>query len=148
MSSNKLLTIGFTRKSAEQFFSKLCKAGAERLLDVRLNNISQLAGFTKRDDLKYFLRTLLNIDYFHLLELAPSQEMLDRYKKQKGIDWAEYTARYLELLRERRVEETLDQALFQNACLLCSEDKPHHCHRRLAAEYLKSHWGNLQVIHL
>ena len=143
-----MLTIGFTKKTAEQFFTKLTSAGAQRVLDVRLNNVSQLAGFAKRGDLKYFLQAICGIDYIHLPELAPNQTMLDAFKKQKGMEWSEYSDRYVQLLRERKVEEKLDQSLLQNGCLLCSEDKPHHCHRRLAAEYLSQHWGNAQIIHL
>jgi uncharacterized protein (DUF488 family) len=148
MTEIRLLTIGFTKKTAERFFTTLSSAGAERLLDVRLNNVSQLAGFAKREDLKYFLKAICKTDYIHLPELAPNQAILDAFKKQKGMEWSEYADQYLQLLRTRRVEETLDRALFQNGCLLCSEDTPHHCHRRLAAEYLRQHWGNLQIVHL
>ena len=69
----RLFTIGFTKKSAEGFFTNLSKAGVKRVIDIRLNNMSQLAGFTKRDDLRYFLRTICNIDYIHLPELAPNK---------------------------------------------------------------------------
>ncbi len=141
-------TIGFTRKSAETFFGLLRKAEVRTLLDVRLNNISQLAGFAKKPDLKYFLSELLGAGFIELRDLAPEKEMLKRYQK-KELSWESYAAEYLELLATRRVETKLDIALFDKGCLLCSEDKPHHCHRRLAVEYLNSQWDNrLKVTHL
>ena len=148
----RLLTIGFTRKSAETFFETLRGAGAARVLDVRLHNTSQLAGFAKRDDLAYLLRATHGIGYVHLTDLAPTAEMLDTYKKHKGKKhegaWEAYEAAYRGLLRERRVEETLDRSLFDGGCLLCSEPTPHHCHRRVAAEYLAAAWGDVTVTHL
>lgn len=143
----KVFTIGFTRKTAETFFGKLRESGAKRVVDVRLNNISQLAGFAKKDDLKYFLKELCDMDYLHLPQLAPTQEMLDEYKKQKG-DWTRYAQRFLDLMRERQVENKVPRDVIADGCLLCSEDKPHQCHRRLVAEYLKKHWGDLDIQHL
>lgn len=143
----KLYTIGFTKKSAEQFFTKLCKAGVKRIVDVRLNNISQLAGFTKRDDLQYFAKTICDIDYVHFPELAPTQDILDEYKKLKG-DWSVYEKKFLELIKQRRIEETVSKDILDNSCLLCSEHKPHHCHRRLVAEYLKDKWSDIDIIHI
>lgn len=143
----KVFTIGFTQKKARQFFELLRASGARRVVDVRLNNVSQLAGFTKKDDLAYFLRELCQMDYVHLPELAPTQAMLDAYKKQKG-DWATYEERFLALMRERQIEKTVPKDVIAEGCLLCSEDKPHHCHRRLVAEYLKQHWGDVDVVHL
>ena len=142
-------TIGFTKTTAEGFFRRLADACVRRIIDVRLNNRSQLAGFAKRDDLKYFLRALAGIEYVHEPMLAPTQDILDALKKQKG-PWGEYERAFLALMRERRVEEKLDTGLFDNACLLCSEDKPHHCHRRLVAEYLSEAWpdADLRVVHL
>lgn len=142
----KLFTIGFTKKSAQEFFTALRRAGATKLIDVRLNNVSQLAGFTKRRDLEYFLGAISGMEYVHLLELAPTQEMLDAYKKGDR-NWASYETRFLELIKERRVEE-LPRDLFANACLLCSEQTPHRCHRRLVAEYLKAHWPHVDIVHL
>lgn len=143
-----LYTIGFTRKKAEYFFSTLKQSGVKRVLDVRLNNVSQLAGFAKKDDLVYFLRELGEMEYIHLTELAPTQEMLDAYKKHKG-DWSVYEDQFLQLMAQRRIEEKLDKEIIAEGCLLCSEDQPHHCHRRLVAEYLQHHWGSaLQVTHL
>lgn len=143
----RLYTIGFTKKSAEEFFTKLKEAGVLRILDVRLNNTSQLAGFSKREDLEYFLRAINGMGYAHLSEMAPTQDILTAYKKEKG-DWTVYERLFLELIRGRRIEDQPDRGLFQNGCLLCSEDKPHHCHRRLVAEYLAEKWGNVEVIHL
>jgi uncharacterized protein (DUF488 family) len=143
----KLYTIGFTKTTAEYFFSRLSKAGVKIVVDVRLNNISQLAGFAKRNDLQYFLKTVCGIGYEHRLELAPTQDILDAYKKHRG-DWTVYEQRFLELLARRKIEETFSRSTVDKACLLCSEDKPHHCHRRLVAEYLKKKWGDVDIIHL
>ena len=143
----KLFTIGFTKKSAEVFFGKLQRAGVKRLLDVRLNNVSQLAGFSKRDDLRYFTQALCNAEYEHVPALAPTKDILDAYKKNKG-DWSVYEKQFLTLMRERRIEEKVSREQLDGGCLLCSEDKPHHCHRRLVAEYLKEKWGDVQIEHL
>lgn len=143
----RISTIGFTKKSAEQFFETLRKAGTRRVVDVRLNNVSQLVGFAKKNDLAYFLDRICQIDYAHLPSLAPTQEILDGYKK-KGGNWDDYERRFLDLMDERRIAEKIEPQLLEDACLLCSEDKPHHCHRRLVAEYLKEHWGNVEIEHL
>jgi uncharacterized protein (DUF488 family) len=143
----KLFTIGFTKKSAQRFFELLRASGAKRLVDVRLNNVSQLAGFAKRDDLAFFVREICGMEYLHLPQLAPTQEMLDAYKKEKG-DWNAYETRFLALMKQRRIEETVPQEVLADSCLLCSEDKPHHCHRRLVAEYLNHHWGDIEIAHL
>ena len=143
----RIATIGFTRKPARRFFGLLREAGVKRVLDVRLNNASQLAGFAKRDDLAWFLGELGGIDYVHLPSLAPTPELLGDYRKRR-IDWDTYAERYLDLMRARRVEEAISRELVDAGCLLCSEHQPHHCHRRLAAEYLDAHWGGLQVQHL
>jgi uncharacterized protein (DUF488 family) len=142
-----LFTIGFTKKSARQFFETLKASGAKRVVDVRLNNVSQLAGFAKRDDLEFFLKEVCRIGYVHLPDLAPTPEMLDEYKKLKG-DWATYEKRFLDLMEKRRIENSVPKEIVADGCLLCSEDKPHHCHRRLVAEYLKQHWGKLDIVHL
>jgi uncharacterized protein (DUF488 family) len=143
----KIFTIGFTKKSAETFFARLKNAGVKRLVDIRLNNVSQLAGFTKRDDLRYFTKAICNIEYIHLLDLAPTQEILDAYKKQKG-DWVLYGKQFLDLMRSRHIEETTSRNVLDGGCLLCSEEKPNHCHRRLVAEYLKEHWGDVEIEHI
>jgi uncharacterized protein (DUF488 family) len=143
----KLFTIGFTKKSAEAFFTKLQRAGVRRLVDVRLNNVSQLAGFTKKDDLRYFVKEICHVDYVHLPALAPTKDILDAYKKNKG-DWGVYEQQFLDLMRKRRIEDTIPRESLDGGCLLCSEDKPHHCHRRLVAEYLKEKWGGVEIEHL
>ena len=143
----RILTIGFTKKSAERFFETLTKSGAKRVVDVRLNNGSQLAGFAKKDDLAYFLDQICHIDYRHVPTLAPTKEMLDGYKKNGG-SWDDYERKFLALMAECRIEEKLERELLKDACLLCSEDKPYHCHRRLVAEYLKEHWGDVEIEHL
>lgn len=143
----KIFSIGFTKKNAEQFFTRLKQAGLERVVDTRLNNVSQLAGFTKKNDLCFFLREICHIDYVHLPELAPTQDILDAYKKNGG-DWPTYERQFLALMAKRRVEATLDKKLIVGGCLLCSEATPDHCHRRLVAEYLREKWGDVDIQHL
>ena len=140
----KLYTIGFTRKSAETFFTQLKKSGVRTLIDTRLNNRSQLSGFAKQNDLQYFLREIGKIDYLHLPQLAPTQDILDAFKKRKGT-WEAYERSFLTLMLSRKIEEEFQPELFDNACLLCSEHKPHHCHRRLVAEYLRAKWGGIKI---
>lgn len=142
----KLFTIGFTKKSAEDFFSRLSKAHVKKLVDVRLNNVSQLSGFAKKDDLRYFASVICGIGYEQLPELAPTQDILDAYKKTKGA-WSVYAEKFLELMARRKIED-IDRSQLDGGCLLCSEDKPHHCHRRLVAEYLRGKWGNVEIEHL
>ncbi|MCD8488363.1 MAG: DUF488 domain-containing protein [Desertifilum sp.] len=145
--SIQIFTIGFTQKSAKQFFETLSNAGVKRVIDTRLNNVSQLAGFAKKNDLAYFLEKIGGISYSHVLDLAPTQTILDEYKKQKG-DWETYEKKFLQLMAERQIEDTLTPEQLDGGCLLCSEAKPHFCHRRLVAEYLHQKWGNLKVYHL
>ena len=144
----KLFTIGFTKKSAETFFTRLKDSGVKRLVDVRLNNVSQLAGFAKKDDLRYFTKAICNIEYVHLPQLAPTAEILNPYKKAKNGDWELYERQFLELIRARHIESTTPRELLDGACLLCSEEKPHHCHRRLVAEYLKDKWSDVDIEHI
>lgn len=122
-------------------------SGASTLVDVRLNNVSQLAGFAKRDDLRYFLREICGMAYVHRSDLAPTQPMLDAYRKGGGT-WAEYEHQFLQLMKRRRIEETASRELLDNSVLLCSEDKPDYCHRRLVAEYLARHWEGVDIKHL
>ena len=142
----KLFTIGFTKTSAENFFSRLSKAHVKKLIDVRLNNVSQLAGFAKKDDLRYFAKAINGIGFEHLPELAPTQDILDAYKKSNG-SWAVYAEKFLDLMARRKIEN-IDRSRLDGGCLLCSEDKPHYCHRRLVAEYLKDKWGDVEIEHL
>lgn len=143
----KLFTIGFTKTSAEHFFTRLQRAGVARIADVRLNNVSQLAGFAKKDDLQYFSKVICGIGYTHVPLLAPEKAMLDEYRKSTH-NWQIYEDRFLNLMRQRQIEQQLFPSDFDGACLLCSEDKPHHCHRRLAAEYLRSKWPDVEIVHL
>jgi len=140
-------TIGFTKKSAETFFTKLRESGVQRLMDVRLNNSSQLAGFAKRDDLRFFLKSLADIEYEHVPELAPTKDILDAYKKHGGA-WEVYEAEFMELMSRRGIENHLSKESFQSSCLLCSEHLPKLCHRRLVIEYLQDKWGGISVSHL
>jgi uncharacterized protein (DUF488 family) len=145
----EVYTTGFTKKTAAQFFGSLKLVGIKRLVDVRLNNSSQLAGFTKKEDLPFFLKEICGIEYIHESLLAPTQEMLDAYKKRKG-SWSEYEQRFLALMQERRIEEKIQPALFEiPTVLLCSEATAEHCHRRLVLEYLRDKWGGrIEVVHL
>ena len=144
----EIYTTGFTKKTAEQFFESLRRAGIRRLLDIRLNNSSQLAGFSKRDDLAYFLRLICDAEYQHEPLLAPTQEMLDDFKKRKG-SWEAYERQFLALMRERRIEERIDRRQFAvPTVLLCSETTAEQCHRRLVLEYLQAKWGDIEIVHL
>jgi len=143
----RIYTIGFTKKSARTFFELLRASGAKRVVDVRLNNVSQLAGFAKKDDLAYFLRNICCMEYVHEPRLAPTQEILDAFKKQKG-DWKVYEPAFLKLMRERKVEDVIAREIIADGVLLCSEETPEHCHRRLVAEYLRDKWGDVEIIHL
>src|ERR1035441_1237972 len=146
----EIYSIGFTQKSASQFFGTLKAHGIERLLDVRLNNTSQLAAFAKQADLAYFLREICGAAYEHEPLLAPTQEMLDAYKKRKG-GWDAYEEGFLALMRARNIESTLDKERFaRKTVLLCSEPTAEHCHRRLVLEYLQKrseeHTSELQSL--
>ena len=147
MDSATLFTVGFTRKSARDFFGLLRKACVKRLIDVRLNNVSQLAGFTKRDDLAFFLQEICDCAYEHRPVFAPTQTILENYKK--GImTWDEYERVFKALMTERQVEDQVNVGHLDHACLLCSEPTPQNCHRRLVAEYLREKLGPVQIIHL
>jgi uncharacterized protein (DUF488 family) len=142
-----LFTIGFTKKSARQFFTLLQTAGVRRLVDVRLNNASQLAGFAKKNDLAYFLEKICGIDYIHLPQWAPDQVLLEQYKKKKK-DFSAYEKTYLTLLKQRDMEKTGVPRIRDKDCLLCSEHEPDFCHRRLAAEYIKTFRPDMAIVHL
>jgi len=143
----KLYTIGFTKKSASQFFETLRNAGVRRVVDVRLNNVSQLAGFTKKQDLAYFLEKIDDIRYVHAPLLAPTQPLLDSYKK-RGAKWSEYEHRFLDLIKDRQIEASWAPEMRDGDCLLCSEERPDHCHRRLVAEYLAANIDGIRIQHL
>lgn len=143
----KIFSIGFTEKSAEKFFNLIKSQSIRTLVDVRLNNVSQLAGFAKKNDLQYFLKEICAVDYTHIPDLAPTKEMLNPYKKG-DISWDEYEDKFLNLMAKRNIER-IDKSMIEDGCLLCSEHKPHHCHRRLVIEYLNSHWDtDFEVKHL
>ncbi|RKR36592.1 DUF488 domain-containing protein [Paraburkholderia sp. BL17N1] len=144
----QVASIGFTGKTAQQFFDLLKNAEVRTVLDIRLSNTSQLAGFAKKQDLPFFLDKLCGAAYQEMPELAPEPDLFKRYKADE-LTWGEFSAAYVELIARRRVESNLDVDLFRSACLLCSEHLPHHCHRRLALEYLNSHWNSrLNITHL
>lgn len=142
-----LFTIGFTQKSAQDFFSRLKSAGVKTVIDTRLNRTSQLSGFAKESDLRFFVRELCNADYRVEASFAPTEPMLKAYKSGKST-WDEYESEFKSLIASRRIERVFDRGQLQSACLLCSEDQPHHCHRRLVAEYLRETLGGIDVVHL
>ena len=144
----KLYTVGFTKKSAERFFDLLSENGVGRLIDIRLNRHGQLSGFSKQEDLAYFLDRLIACDYRHLPVLAPTNDILTDYRKDHK--WDEYVRRFEALMDERNVPSALDKSLFAEtpSCLLCSEATPERCHRRLVAERLTRSWPELEVVHL
>ncbi len=144
----KINTIGFTKKNAQTFFNFIKHENVSTLIDVRLNNVSQLAAYAKRDDLKFFLRELCDSDYVHIPDLAPTKELLNSYKKGH-ISWEHYQDSFLNLMAQRNVERILQPSLLNDSCLLCSEHEPHFCHRRLVTEYLNAHSDfNFTVKHL
>jgi uncharacterized protein (DUF488 family) len=145
----KLFTIGFTQKSAEQFFSLLSQAGVRRVVDIRLRPSGQLAGFARKEDLPYFLKHLAKgCEYIHLPELAPTKDILDGYRG--GGAWVDYERQFQALLDERNVPDNLDRESFERlpSCLLCSEATPEQCHRRLVAERIQARWPGVEIIHL
>lgn len=147
MSTNKLYTIGFTKVSAETFFGKLRKAGVRKILDIRLNNDSQLAGFAKKENLKFFLKEILGCGYVHMPAMAPTQQILDDYKNRL-IEWEDYEKQFNELISTRHVHQNVTMEELNMACLLCAEPMPDKCHRRLIAEYLKDKFPDLEIRHL
>lgn len=147
MDNINLYTIGFTKKNAENFFTLLKKNGVKKIIDVRLNNVSQLAGFTKQDDLKYFLKELCRIEYYYYGQLAPTEDILKRYKN-KEISWEQYELEFNSLITKRKIEAIISLDLLTDACLLCSEATAEHCHRRLLAEYFKKVYKQINIIHL
>ncbi|MDQ3844071.1 MAG: DUF488 domain-containing protein [Bacteroidota bacterium] len=143
----KLYTIGFTGKSAEQFFTLLKGAAVRKIVDTRINNVSQLAGFAKGSDLQFFAREIGNIGYEHNIDFSPTKELLTRYRNKK-LSWEEYEVEYLNLLDMRKVAQKTDIEKLHEHCLLCSEHTPEKCHRRLLAEYLKQVKNDVEIIHL
>ena len=143
-----LYTIGFTKKSAEQFFNLLKNNNVKQLVDVRISNSSQLAGFAKGKDLEFFVKEICHIPYRHITDFAPSKELLDLWHKQE-VTWEEYEKTYIQLLKERNVLRDYGVKSFDGSCFLCSEDTPEQCHRRLLAEYLQKHSKEkVTIVHL
>lgn len=143
-----LYTIGFTQRGAKSFFGTLESIQAQCLIDVRLRNDSQLAGFTRKRDLPYFLDRILGAGYVHEVLLAPTADLLSDYRGGR-MSWDEYELRFLNLLKTRRVDTELSPEMVRDrSVLLCSEPSPERCHRRLVAEYLSSAWGGIRIIHL
>ena len=146
--TTKVFSIGFTKTTAQKFFERLRKANVRKVVDVRIHNKSQLSGFAKSDDLAYFLREIAGIEYQHLPLLAPEEDALSKYRSG-AIGWPAYETRFLDLMSSRHIEDRLTPEMLEGACLLCSEDTPHQCHRRLVLEYLNRKWGpQLLVRHL
>ena len=143
----KIFTMGFTKKNAERFFTLLKKNGIKKLVDIRLNNHSQLAGFTKGEDLKYFLKELAGIDYEHDLDFAPTKELLKNYQGKK-ISWNDYEKEFNQILETRMKNKLTDPNEYNMACFLCSEPTPEKCHRRLVAEFLNARFQNVDVAHI
>ncbi len=143
----KTFTIGFTKKTAEQFFEALSRNGVKSLTDIRLNNKSQLAAFAKEEDLRYFLKKICAIEYRHLPQCAPTEELLKKYQK-KEIDWKGYENEYNDLINKRNVAKLFDEGTLDNTCFLCSEPTPEKCHRRLLVEYLKDHFPDIEIVHI
>ncbi len=142
-------TIGFSQKSAEEFFNLLKNNKVKRLVDTRLNNKSQLAGFSGVKHLPYFLK-LHNIEYEYKPEWAPSKELLTGYR-DKSINWDEYVKVYNQLLIDRNIAKNISNegvASLDNIALLCSEPTAELCHRRLLSEYFMQHFDNVKVKHL
>jgi len=143
----KLYTIGFTGKPAEKFFNLLTSSGVKKIVDTRINNVSQLAGFAKGSDLKFFAKEIGDISYEHNIDFAPTKELLTRYRNKK-MTWEEYEIEYLNLLDMRKIASKTDIEKLHENCLLCSEHTPEKCHRRLLAEYLKHVKSDVEIIHL
>ena len=146
MSSIDLYTVGFTRKSAEQFFDVLKRARVRCVIDVRLNRTSQLAGFAKARDLAYFLQTICGAEYRAVPQFAPTREMLKTYRA--AGDWDAYKTAFWGLIAERQIETVVNPVDLHRACLLCAEASPEKCHRRLVAEYLKERYPEIAIHHL
>ena len=144
-----LYTIGFTKKNAKKFFGLLKNAGIKKLIDIRINNSSQLAGFAKGADLEFFMKEICNADYVHITDLAPTKELLKDYQ-DKVIDWTGYTIIFNKLMQSRRIAERYRVEDLDQCCFLCTEDTPEKCHRRLVAEYIKNHNPDkeIRIIHL
>lgn len=143
-----LYTIGFTKKSAEQFFNLLRDNHVRQLVDIRISNGSQLAGFAKGKDLEFFLKEICHIPYKHITNFAPTKELLDLWR-QKKVTWKEYEDIYTTILKERDILRKYGVKPFDGSCFLCSEETPEQCHRRLLTEYMKKYsTEDVRIVHL
>jgi uncharacterized protein (DUF488 family) len=134
-----LCTIGFTGKTAEEFFTLLMNAGVQQVIDIRQNRSGQLSGFSKHPDLSFFLKKIAGIEYLHDPLLAPPPELLKNYRRTK--DWASYETDFLAVMKQRGIPATLDTSSWSpSIALLCSEPGPEMCHRRLVADLLAGYW--------
>ncbi|MHC4738174.1 MAG: DUF488 domain-containing protein [Planctomycetota bacterium] len=143
----RIFTIGYAGKNAREFFTILKQAGIRKVIDVRLYNTSQLAGFTKKQDIEYLLQAIVGADYVHLPVMAPTKQLLNDYKKGL-ISWQQYETQFKGLISQRQIEKHLTGQDMDMSCLLCSEAKADNCHRRLVAEYLAEHRQNVSICHL
>jgi uncharacterized protein (DUF488 family) len=142
-----LYTIGFTQKTAEEFFTLLAENNVKKVMDIRINNTSQLAGFAKGTDLAFFADSILGIPYEHRPEYAPTKDLLKRYR-DKQTSWPEYEQEYMTLVEEREILADIELADLDGVVFLCSEHEPDQCHRRLLAEYFKDHLPEINIVHL
>lgn len=143
----KLYTIGFTGKPAEKFFNLLRNNGVKKIVDTRINNVSQLSGFAKGSDLKFFAAEIGQMSYEHKVDFAPTKELLLKYRN-KQLTWEHFASEYINLLDMRKISKKTKVDLLHENCFLCSEHTPEKCHRRLLAEYLKQVRNDIQIIHL
>ena len=143
----KVFTIGYVDKNARKFFTILKQAGIKKVIDVRLYNTSQLAGFTKMQDIKYFLQAIVGAEYVYMPIMAPTEQLLNDYKKGL-INWQQYETQFKSIITQRQIEKHIVPHDMDMSCFLCSEAKPDNCHRRLVAEYMAEHWQNITIQHL
>jgi len=144
---NKVFTIGYAGKDAHQFFSILKQAGIRKVIDVRLYNTSQLAGFTKKQDMEYFLQAIVGSEYIHMPIMAPTKQLLNDYKKGL-IGWPQHETQFKSIIAQRQIDKHIIPQDMDMICFLCSEATADNCHRRLVAEYLAGLWPNISIIHL
>ena len=143
----KIFTIGYAGKNARQFFTTLKQAGIKKVIDVRLYNTSQLAGFTKKQDIEYFLQVIVGASYIHLPIMAPTKQLLNDYKKRL-ISWQQYETQFKSIISQRQIDKHIEPGDMDMTCFLCSEATADNCHRRLVAECLADNWQNIAIHHL
>ena len=143
----KVFTIGYAGKSARKFFTILKQAGVKKVIDVRLYNTSQLAGFTRKQDIEYFLQAIVDAEYVYMPIMAPTKQLLNDYKKEL-IGWPQYESQFKAIIAQRQIQKHIILQDMDMSCFLCSEAKPDNCHRRLVVEYMAEHWQNITIQHL